>query len=618
MYLKLLNPMRIRFPLALACCALLVLTTHPCSAQEKFSDLVGTVRVEPVANNTTVHVPFILWGGDIATFLANGDLKTKPGSIYQKMGLEMQLEPGDDFVGQVRNYLSGKSPMLRGTMHMVGLAGEVLGQDPRTKPVVILQLSWSAGDHIVARKTVKTLNDLKGKKVACQQGGPHVGLLYDSLTAAGLGRNDVEIVWTKDITGPNGPAETFRRDTTIDACCVITPDMIGLTSGLEAEGTGAEGTVAGARVVNSTVQMSRSIADVIAVRRDWYDANKDWVKKFVAGHLKATEQLVAMRKAFSESGKMAKDYEQILGLSQRIYGKDVLPTLEGDAHGLLMDCGFVGLPGQIAFFQQKSNASGFDEVMSRAISLATQWKYATVRAGFEPNDFDYKKIAELAGVEYVEPKAVERFNPTGESTDLFLGDNLDANTIVSFSINFEPNEQSFSTDRYGAEFLRALKQASQFGNARVVIRGHADPTKTLVDLVKAGMAKGVIQQVGQAGNFRYFMNGKPLDLNNTKSVVEMVKAGAFGGGPVDPMVTMQAAMNLSLSRAEAVKKSLEKYASESGISVDLSQIVPVGAGILEPIIPKPRNMDEAKENMRVEFRIVKVNPEALAPTDFNF
>lgn len=587
-------------------------------AQEKFSDLVGPVRVEPVAAGATVNVPYILWGGDVATFLANGDLKTKSGSTFQKLGLDMQLQPGDDFVGQVRNYLSGKSPMLRGTMHMIGLAGEVLGQDPRTKPVVILQLSWSAGDHIVARKTIRTLNDMKGKKVACQQGGPHVGLLYDSLAAAGLGRSDVEIEWTKDITGPNGPAETFRRDATIDACCVITPDMIGLTSGLEAEGSGAEGTVAGARVVNSTVQMSRSIADVYAVRRDWYDANKDWVKKFVAGHLKATEQLVAMRKAYAESSKMAKDYEQILAMSQRIYGKDTLPTLEGDVHGLLLDCSFVGLPGQIAFFRQKSNASGFEETMTRAIDLATTWKYAGVRAGFEPNDFDYKDIAKIAGIEYVEPKAVERFAPTGEATDLFLGENLDANTIVSFSINFEPNEQRFSTDRYGAEFLRALKQASQFGNARVVIRGHADPTKTLVDLVKAGMAKGVIQQVGQPGNFRYFMNGKPLDLNNTKDIVEMVKAGTFGGGAVDPMVTMQAAINLSLSRAEAVKKSLQQFASESQINIDVSQIVPVGAGILEPIIPKPRNMDEAKENMRVEFRIVKVNPEALAPSDFNF
>ena len=78
----------------------------PIRAQERFSDLVGNVRVEPVSTNKTVQVPYILWGGDIATFLANGDLKTKQGSIYQQMGLDMQLQAGDDFVGQVRNYLS--------------------------------------------------------------------------------------------------------------------------------------------------------------------------------------------------------------------------------------------------------------------------------------------------------------------------------------------------------------------------------------------------------------------------------------------------------------------------------------------------------------------------------
>jgi len=602
----------------------LALVASPRSfAQELFSQLVGPVQVAavesgPKASNKTVQVPYIFWGGDIATFLANGDLKTKQGSTYQQMGLDMQLVAGDDFVSQVRNYVSGKSPMLRGTMHMIGLAGEVLGADPRTKPVIVLQLSWSAGDHIVAKKGVKNLNELKGKKIACQQGGPHVGLLYDSLAAAGLGLEDVQIVWTKDITGPDGPAVAFKNDPSIDACCVVTPDMIGLTSGLDATGTGAEGTVEGAHVVNSTVQMSRSIADVYAVRRDWYDANKEWVSKFVAGHLKATEQLVAMRKAFGETGKMTKEYEQVLSMSQRIFGKEVLPTLEGDVHGLLLDCGFVGLPGQIAFFKQKSNASGFEEVMSRSINLATQWKYAKARAGFEPNDFDYKKLAQLGGIEYVEPTNVERFNPSAESTEMFLGENLDANTIVSFSINFEPNEQTFSSDRYGAEFLRALKQASQFGNAAVVIRGHADPSKTLMDLIKAGIAKGIIQQNGTQGNYRYFMNGKPLDLSRTKEVVDLIKNGSFGGGNADPAVTMQAALSLSQARAEAVKKSLEKFAKDSGITVDLSQIVPVGAGIMEPVIPKPRNIDEAKENMRVEFRIVKVNPEALTPTDFNF
>ena len=271
----------------------------PCWGQQRFSDIVGSVQVGSISSAGTLTVPYITWGGDVATFHANGGLDTKSGSIFDKHGLKLKLTAGDDFVSQVKSYLSGESPFLRGTFRMLGQASEVLGSDARTKPVVILQLSWSAGDHIVARESLKTLNDLKGKgkkvRVACQQGGPHVGLLYDSLAAAQLGRQDIEMVWVNDLTGPNGPAEAFRNDKSIDACCVITPDMIGLTGGIDSAGSGAEGTVRGAHVLNSTQQMSRSIADVYAVRSDWYKANRDIVEKFVAGYLKATQETVAMR-----------------------------------------------------------------------------------------------------------------------------------------------------------------------------------------------------------------------------------------------------------------------------------------------------------------------------------
>jgi ABC-type nitrate/sulfonate/bicarbonate transport system substrate-binding protein/outer membrane protein OmpA-like peptidoglycan-associated protein len=586
-------------------------------AQEKFKTLVGPVQVAAVPKGT-LSVPYLTWGGDVATFLANGDMKTKKGSTFDKLGLDMQLVPGDDFIGQVRNYMSGKTPFLRGTMHMLGLASEVIGSDPRTKPVVILQLSWSAGDHIVGRRTVKNLNDLKGKKIACQQGGPHVGLLYDSLSAAQIAKNDVTIVWVKDLTGANGPAEAFRKDPTIDACCVITPDLIGLTSGFDSVGSGAEGTVEGAHLVNSTQQMSRSIADVYAVRRDWFDANKPMVENFVAGYLKGTEDLVALRKGFTDAKKMSEPYKQILTLAQKTFGVEVLPTLDIDAHGLLLDCSFVGLPGQIAFFRDKGNLSGFEAKMAETLNLATTWGYADARLGFDPNAFDYKEIAKLGGIPYVEPTNTERFSTNAESTDTFLGDNLDANTIVSFTINFEPNMEEFSVDRYGAEFQRAVKAASTFGNAKVVIRGHTDPTKTLIDLVQSGIEKGILKQTGVKGSFKYFFEGKELDLTNTKSIVELVKAGAFSGGKSDPMVTMQAALNLSKKRADAVRDAVAKFAKQAEANLDLSQIVPVGAGVTEPVIAKPKSPTEAKENMRVEFRIVRVEAEAITPSDFNF
>ncbi|MFO1064164.1 MAG: ABC transporter substrate-binding protein [Pirellulales bacterium] len=425
------------------------------SAQQSFRELVGNVKVEAVKKSPSLTVPYITWGGDVATFHANGGLKTTGDSEYKRLGLDIQLVPGDDFVGQVKNYISGKTPFLRGTVHMLGQASEVLGEDPRTKPVVILQLSWSAGDHIVARKQVRNLNDLKGKKIAVQQGGPHVGLLYDSLSAAQLNKDDVQIVWTKDLTGPGGAAEQFRKDATIDACCVITPDMLGLTGGFDSAGSGAEGTVDGAHVINSTQQMSRSIADVYAVRRDWFDANKDWVKKFVAGYLKSTNATVAMRKQFEESKKMSPEYQKLLGTAQKIFGTDVLPTLEVDAHGLMLDCAFVGLPGQIAFFESSGNLSGFEAKTKEALDLAEKWGYAKSRRGFDPAGWSYEEIAKLGGIPYETPKNAARFEESAEATHQFFGENLDANTIVSFTISFEPNEQQFSADRYSAEFERA-------------------------------------------------------------------------------------------------------------------------------------------------------------------
>ena len=247
---------------------LLVAVPHG-RAQEQFTQLLGPVEVKPVADASEYQVPFITWGGDVATFLANGGLETKPGSAYDKLGLKLKLVPGDDFLGQVRTTCPARRRFCAVRCACWGRRARSWAKDPRTKPVIVLQLSWSAGDHIVAREKLKTLNDLRNEdrkvRIACQQGGPHVGLLYDSLDAAKINRNEVEIVWVTDLTGPEGPAEDFRKDDTMDACCVITPDMIGLTGGYESTGSGAEGTVKGAHVLNSTRDMSRSIADVYAV-----------------------------------------------------------------------------------------------------------------------------------------------------------------------------------------------------------------------------------------------------------------------------------------------------------------------------------------------------------------
>jgi len=104
-----------------------------------------TTAVGAVAPGPT-QVPIITWGGDIATVMANGNAKaTSKTSIFGKLGLNLRLAREDVFAKQLEAYLSGRSPYLRGTLGMLNMASEAAGRDPRTKPIVIYQLTWSAG-----------------------------------------------------------------------------------------------------------------------------------------------------------------------------------------------------------------------------------------------------------------------------------------------------------------------------------------------------------------------------------------------------------------------------------------------------------------------------------------
>ena len=615
------------FRVWLGCClgatACLVLSAFGQDSEKKtFEQSLGEVKVGSVEATDPVPLPYLTWGGDVATFNANGGMTTTKDSIFGKAGLNFKLTNGDDFQQQVKDYVSGKTPYLRGTVHMLAQASEVINKDAKTKPVMILQMTWSAGDHIVARESVKKLNDLKGKKIALQAGGPHLGLLDDSLKAAGLKWSDVTVVWCKALTGDGSPGELFKKDATIDAACVITPDMIGLCSGLDQKGTGAEGTVKGSHVVNSTAAMSRSIADVYVVRADYYKANKDKVYQFVLGYLKATEQLMEWKKTYNDGKGKSAEYMASLKLAQTIYGAKVLPTLEADAHGLVSDATFVRIPGNESFFNDKANLTGFEAKTKGGLEMALSLGLVKDKFGFDKADWDYKKLSEDAGVKYVPPVfATNRVK--GEVTD--FAKDLDSNTIFSFEVKFEPEQTTFNLDTYAADFQRLAEASRTFGNSVILIRGHSDPTLALQNFFWAARAKGLL--TGDAPNLKF--KDKVLDLNDTGEVIRAIQSENLAGlsrkdkdGKVvnidDPKVTVAAALQLSKTRADTVKAQLQEYAKKKGYPLDLSQIQPQGVGIAEPVNPRPRNMTQAKENMRVEFRVVRVKAESLNENDFNF
>ncbi|WP_419811386.1 ABC transporter substrate-binding protein [Bacterioplanoides sp.] len=538
--------------------------------QFKPLDEVVRTKVSNVRSGTKV-LPVITWGGDIATIYANGSAAdTQKNSYIGKAGLQYIIKREDEFANQVRNYLSGRTPFLRGTMGMLTSASDILQNDPRTKPVVFYQLTWSSGgDALVVKNTIKTAKDLKGKTIAVQAYGPHVDYLNRVLKDAGLSTNDVTIKWLPDLTGTdNSPmAALYEKD--IDAAFVIIPDALALTSGGNV-GTGSEDSVKGAKILMSTKTANRVIADVYAVRADYYEKNKDEIEKLTTALMRAEEDLADL--VANRSAKQSK-YINVMGPAADI----LLDSMQAipDVEGLYADCEFVHASGNQKFFSDQANRRSFANLVDESSQALNNMGLIKRPSALLNASLDYKKLA--VGLSGKDNSETPRFNKNKVSklvTRKQQQGTLADGELYSFEVFFAPNQNQFSADLYANEFDNVVELASTYGGAVITVEGHSDPM----------------------GYLRAKKKGQP---------------------PVVLGRIKQSARNLSGSRAQAVISSITDFAGAQGVTLDASQFEPLGHGISQPATGicgndpcAPENEKQWRSNMRVVFRIIQVEAES--------
>ncbi|MFA4845915.1 MAG: ABC transporter substrate-binding protein [Patescibacteria group bacterium] len=562
---------------------------------------------------------FIFWGADYAMFYCNGGLQTRDGTICAEYDLNFKLEPGDNMDQQIADYKAGKTHFLRGVYQMIGKRVVELCKDPDLCPIPFLQMTWSAGDHLVCREAIKDLKELPGKTISMQTGGPHEGFSNDLLEDVNLKFSDVKIKWMPNVFAEGSPSEAFKNDPSVDCAFVVTPDMIGLTGGLQSVGSGAEGSVKGAHVLVSTNDRRRSIPDMYFVSAKFARENPEVVTKFTAAYLKSVEKILELKSAF-ESSSGSPEYEALLAFAVETYGTKALPNSD-EAHGLLLDSSFVGHAGNVQFFDPKTDI-GNAHFSKRSNDLAAALNITTERMNLLNSPIDWTHTI-FSGLKSANIKAGARFNAEASQREIEKLDQqgvLDANTVLSFVIYFNEDQTEFDATKYSAEFDRVIKLSKTYTRAPIVIRGHTDTTGLIAKVLRTGMKLGVIQQAGSPGNYSYSMNGEPLDLKNAKKLMDLVHMPTFNEGQeqgTSPAEIAKAAQDFSLDRAEAVRASLLAYASNiPGANLDPTQIQVKGEGVTKPFILKPRSEAEAAKNRRVEFSIIRVSAEATSKNDF--
>jgi NitT/TauT family transport system substrate-binding protein len=246
---------------------------------ERLPPVQGVSNYQWDANDKVVQFPINVWIGWLPIVAANHGFRPNEDSIFFKQyGFKVNLKLIDDPVVARDAFASGESHILWGTLDMMALFAPELLKDSRTAPRIFQQVDWSnGGDGIVVRGDVRSARDLKGKTIVYAQNSPSQYFVNNLLLNAGI--QPTEVVHRYTATAFEAAA-AFVSDKKIDACVSWAPDIYNIPE-----------KVPGTRILTSTSEASKLIADVWAARADFAKDHPDIVKGLVAGIFTAMDQL---------------------------------------------------------------------------------------------------------------------------------------------------------------------------------------------------------------------------------------------------------------------------------------------------------------------------------------
>lgn len=198
----------------------------------------------------------------------------QPMYLAQKMGW---LDSKKVELTEAATFVESISLLEQGKVHAAGVTlDEVLRMREKEIPIsVIFVCDVSAGaDMVLALPTIKSLTELKGKRLAVEDGALGMLMLHQVLLASGLKREQIKV-----ISVPVDKQPEAWKNGEIDAAITFEPGASQLMK-------------MGAKVLFDSRQIPELIFDVIAVRTDMMDgAHDEAVRHLVASHLRGLNHI---------------------------------------------------------------------------------------------------------------------------------------------------------------------------------------------------------------------------------------------------------------------------------------------------------------------------------------
>jgi len=248
----------------------------------------GSTGVSPVnlGGSGKLDRPLVVaintWAGHAPGIVYNNGMEPNAGSQYRKLGVDVKFVLIEDPAAKLAAFRKGDVDIMWNTVDNWAREASVLSENNTQAKSIIMQ-DWSrGGDGIVSLSSIKSIEDLKGKRISCTQFTPSHFLLLYLLAQSGLSPQDrlaVEkaIIFTQDAPA----AAAMFKAGQVDAAVTWEPD---LSAAVEARGDQAH-------VLVSTTAATNIIADTLCARQDVIDRYPESIRAFVHGWFQGIEMI---------------------------------------------------------------------------------------------------------------------------------------------------------------------------------------------------------------------------------------------------------------------------------------------------------------------------------------
>ena len=536
-----------------ACAGLLVAAALPAAAQD--------MTVRDCRADTSVVLPMVPTGHDALVAHATDDLMGP--SIFARHaetasgdGFDIETRRFESFGDQLAAYLSCDMPFMRVTHAQMSLLAETTEQNAATRMVPVFFYGWSNGADAVVSRGADRIGALGGQSIVTDGARLDFALqLAQDVSPA------------PEVTLSDAPATAFADDPSLAFGIVSAPAAEILTAG--GTGTGAEGSVNGARTVLTTTSANRVVGDLLVVRQDFLDASGDRVRGTVRALLKAEE--IFREDAKKQVVDFARTAEEVLGD----------PGLEEEMQALWRGVETVGLAGQVDWADETAPRS-FRALVNQGQTAMVELGLIDSAIALEGPALDYASLGDdLWDKRRTQTSSFDQDAAT-QAIQAMSNEEIEGSTIASVTILFKPNQATFPVAEYRTAFEEALQKSQVYAGAVLSVEAHSS---------YLGYLRGVLKQDWQP----------PRQKRELASL-----------------------RNTSTARAIAVRDALIQSAGEMGLGIDESQVTINGRGIEDPLggfcndLPcPPRTEAEWNESRRVIFRVIGMESEAEVFTPLN-